>query len=53
MEMFKEKGYLPSAVVNFVAWLGWGPEGIEESGYMTLEEMAEKVGEHPLYKLFW
>lgn len=33
------KGYLPEAVVNFIALLGWAPKGEEE--IFTLEELAE------------
>ncbi|HHY36513.1 MAG TPA: glutamate--tRNA ligase [Firmicutes bacterium] len=30
VEQYREKGYLPEAVVNFLALLGWSPEGEEE-----------------------
>lgn len=30
VEDFKEKGYLPEALVNFVAFLGWNPGGEKE-----------------------
>lgn len=33
------KGFLPEAVVNFIALLGWAPKGEEE--IFTLEELAE------------
>ena len=33
------KGYLPEAVVNFIALLGWAPKGEEE--IFSLEELAE------------
>ena len=37
---YREKGYLPEAVLNFLALLGWNPgEGHEE--VMSLEEMVE------------
>lgn len=40
VEDFKKKGYLPEALINFLALIGWSPEGEEE--IMTLEEMTEQ-----------
>lgn len=40
VEDFRKKGYLPEALINFLALVGWSPEGEEE--IMTLEEMTEK-----------
>lgn len=40
VEDFKKNGYLPEALINFLALVGWSPEGEEE--IMTLEEMTEK-----------
>jgi glutamyl-tRNA synthetase len=40
VEVFKEKGYLPEALINFVAQLGWSPSN--EKG-CTIEELAEQV----------
>lgn len=37
---FKEKGYLPEAVVNFIAFLGWNPK--TERELFTLHELAEE-----------
>jgi nondiscriminating glutamyl-tRNA synthetase len=37
---YKAKGYLPEAVVNFIALMGWAPSGEEE--FFTLEEL-EKI----------
>ncbi|TSC82346.1 MAG: glutamyl-tRNA synthetase [Parcubacteria group bacterium Gr01-1014_20] len=37
---YREKGYLSSALLNFMALLGWHPEGDEE--VMNLQEMTEK-----------
>ncbi|HVJ47560.1 glutamate--tRNA ligase [Desulfitobacterium sp.] len=34
---YKAKGYLPEAVVNFIALMGWAPPGEEE--FFTLEEL--------------
>ena len=37
---FRKKGYLPEALINFLALVGWSPEGDQE--IMTMEEMIEK-----------
>lgn len=37
---FMEKGYLPEALVNFMALLGWNPGGDKE--LMTIDEMTKK-----------
>ncbi|TVY06593.1 glutamate--tRNA ligase [Paenibacillus cremeus] len=37
MEQYKELGYLPEAVLNFIALLGWSPKGEEE--IFTKEEL--------------
>ncbi|SMB84446.1 glutamyl-tRNA synthetase [Desulfonispora thiosulfatigenes DSM 11270] len=37
---YMEKGYLPEAVVNFLALLGWSPGGEEE--IFTVEEIIER-----------
>jgi glutamyl-tRNA synthetase len=58
---FHEDGFLPEALVNFLALLGWSPEG-EFDEIMTLEELAskfslEKVNRSPAVfdheKLMW
>lgn len=42
VEDYKEKGYLPTAIVNFVAMCGWHPgEGSEEEVF-TLEELIKE-----------
>jgi len=38
-EDFLAKGYLPEAIVNYIALLGWGPGGDEEK--MTMSRMIE------------
>ena len=38
---YREKGYLPQAVINFLALLGWSPGNDQE--LMTLEEMVNLV----------
>ena len=40
VEDFKNKGYLPEAVVNFIALLGWNPKTEQE--IFSLEELAEE-----------
>lgn len=37
---FREKGYLPEAIVNFIAFLGWNPKTEEE--HFTLEELTKR-----------
>jgi nondiscriminating glutamyl-tRNA synthetase len=37
---YQEKGYLPEALVNFLALLGWSPEGEQE--IFTIEELIEQ-----------
>jgi nondiscriminating glutamyl-tRNA synthetase len=36
---YQKKGYLPEAIVNFIALLGWAPSGEEE--FYTLDELAD------------
>jgi len=36
---YQKKGYLPEAIVNFIAFLGWAPSGEEE--FYTLNELVE------------
>jgi len=36
---YQKKGYLPEAIINFIAMLGWAPSGEEE--FYTLDELAE------------
>lgn len=57
---YKELGYLPEALINFLALLGWAPEGEEE--IFTIEQIIEKfsldrVAKNPavfdLEKLKW
>lgn len=37
---FIKKGYLPEAIVNYIALLGWSPKGTQEK--FTMEELIEK-----------
>lgn len=36
---YQKKGYLPEAIVNFIALLGWAPTGEDE--FFTIDELAE------------
>jgi glutamyl-tRNA synthetase len=40
LELYRDEGYLPEAMINYLALLGWGPGGDRE--FLTLDElMAE------------
>lgn len=41
VEDFKSKGYLPEALINFTALLGWHPKG-DESETLSLSEIIDK-----------
>jgi glutamyl-tRNA synthetase len=45
---YKKMGYLPEAVVNFIALLGWNPKTDEE--FFTLEELVKRFDEHGINK---
>ncbi|TCS81571.1 glutamate--tRNA ligase [Tepidibacillus fermentans] len=60
VEQYKELGFLPEAILNFIALLGWSPEGEEE--IFTLDELIsqfslERVAKSPavfdIQKLYW
>ena len=60
VEDFKKKGYLPEALVNYVALLGWSPEGNQEIFTMeeleqafTLEKVSKSGGVFDVQKLNW
>lgn len=36
---YRNKGYLPEAIINFIAFLGWSPSGEQE--FFMLDELAE------------
>ena len=42
IERLKNDGYLPAAVANFLALLGWNPGGGEEREFFSLAELTEK-----------
>lgn len=43
-----EQGFIPEAIVNYIALLGWSPEDNEE--IMSLEELIEKFDYHHINK---
>lgn len=47
---FKEAGYLPEALCNFLALLGWHPQGTNEE-LLTIEEMADAFALQDLSKM--
>lgn len=60
VDQYKELGFLPEAVLNFLALFGWSPEGEQE--IFTKEELIEKfslerVSKSPavfdVHKLYW
>lgn len=50
VEDYIKKGYLPQAVLNFVAFLGWNPGGGEEKEIYTLEELIEAFSMEKIHK---
>ena len=40
VEQYRDEGYLPEAIVNFLALLGWSPEDEEE--IFSMEELCER-----------
>lgn len=48
ISQYKELGYLPEAMLNFLALLGWSPEGEEE--IFTLDELIAQFDEKRLSK---
>ncbi|MDD8048590.1 MAG: glutamate--tRNA ligase [Thomasclavelia sp.] len=48
VSQYKEEGYLPDAMFNFMALLGWSPKGNQE--IFTKEELIKQFDEHRLSK---
>lgn len=48
IEQYRDLGYLPEAMFNFIALLGWSPEGEEE--IFSQEELIKLFDEHRLSK---
>ena len=42
---FRDQGYLPTAVINFLAMLGWAPGEGDEQNVFTIPELIEKFSE--------
>ncbi len=42
MEEYAERGFLPEAMVNFLALLGWNPG--DDTEYMTVDELIRRFG---------
>ncbi|WP_241154337.1 glutamate--tRNA ligase [Staphylospora marina] len=40
IDQYREQGYLPEAIVNFIALLGWSPEGEEE--IFSMSELIDR-----------
>ncbi len=60
VEQYKSLGYLPEAIVNFLALLGWAPEGEEEMfsreeliGRFSLDRVAKNPAVFDVDKLNW
>ena len=50
VEQYRDLGYLPEAIVNFLALMGWSPETEEE--FFTIDELIsqfslERVSKNP------
>ncbi|MEK7524430.1 MAG: glutamate--tRNA ligase [Patescibacteria group bacterium] len=50
VEDYRKKGYLPEAMINFVALLGWHPGGDSTQEIFTLEELVEKFSIEKVHK---
>jgi len=57
---YREEGYLPEALINFLAFLGWSPEGEKEImtqeeliQEFTLDRIAKNPGVFDIQKLNW
>jgi len=48
VESYKQKGYLPEAIVNFVVLLGWNPGDTRE--IFTLEELVQEFSLERIHK---
>lgn len=50
VEDYINKGYLPEAIINFIALLGWHPGGDEKQEIFSLEELVEKFSMDKVHK---
>jgi glutamyl-tRNA synthetase len=48
VEYYRDNGYLPEALINFLAFLGWNPGGTEE--IFSLEQLISKFDIHKVQK---
>jgi glutamyl/glutaminyl-tRNA synthetase len=48
VEYYRDQGYLPQALINFLAFLGWNPGGTEE--IFDLKELIAKFDIHKVQK---
>ncbi len=48
VEYYRDKGYSPEALINFLAFLGWNPGGTEE--IFSLEQLISKFDIHKVQK---
>lgn len=60
VEEFKEQGYLPQAIINYLTLLGWAPEGekeifepLETVKEFDLGKMSKKAAVYDTKKLTW
>ncbi|MEI6494536.1 MAG: glutamate--tRNA ligase family protein [bacterium] len=49
LKYYRENGYLPEALVNFLALTGWNPGGNDEE-LLTIEQIIEKFDIHKVQK---
>lgn len=47
---YRRKGYLPEAVINFIALLGWHPGGDDTQEVFTLDELVQKFSLEKVHK---
>lgn len=50
VEEYRKKGYLPEALINFVALLGWHPGGDTTQEIFSLPELVEKFSLEKVHK---
>lgn len=48
VEYYRDRGYIPEALINFLAFLGWNPGGTEE--IFSLDQLIEKFDIHKVQK---
>ncbi|NLI69444.1 MAG: glutamate--tRNA ligase [Firmicutes bacterium] len=60
VQEFKNKGFLPEALINYLALLGWSPPGEEEIlplgriiDYFTLDRVVKTAAIYDIKKIIW